>query len=108
MRAIVYHGRTDIRLEDVGEPQPGPDEVKIKVEHNGICGTDLHEYYDGPIFIPTAPHPLTGAQLPQILGHEFSGTVVAVGKGVSQIPPKSKQSLLLAPRFGSRYARFSV
>ena len=85
MRAIVYHGRTDIRLEDVDEPHPGADEVKIKVEHNGICGTDLHEYYDGPIFIPTTPHPLTGAQLPQILGHEFSGTVVEVGKGVSKI-----------------------
>jgi len=85
MRAIVYHGRTDVRLEDVGEPRPGADEVKIKVEYNGICGTDLHEYYDGPIFIPTAPHPLTGAQLPQILGHEFSGAVVEVGKGVSKV-----------------------
>jgi (R,R)-butanediol dehydrogenase/meso-butanediol dehydrogenase/diacetyl reductase len=85
MRAIVYHGRTDIRVEDVDEPTPGAGEVKIKVETNGICGTDLHEYYDGPIFISTAPHPLTGAQLPQILGHEFSGTVAEVGVGVSRV-----------------------
>ena len=85
MRAIVYHGRTDIRIEDVGEPSPGAGEVKIKVESNGICGTDLHEYFDGPILIPTAPHPLTGAHLPQILGHEFSGTVVEVGAGVSGV-----------------------
>jgi (R,R)-butanediol dehydrogenase/meso-butanediol dehydrogenase/diacetyl reductase len=85
MRAIVYHGRSDVRIEDVDEPTPGAGEVKIKVENNGICGTDLHEYYDGPIFISTAPHPLTGAQIPQILGHEFSGTVVGVGAGVSDV-----------------------
>ena len=43
----------------------------------GICGTDLHEYTDGPIVTPARPHPLTGAELPQIMGHEFAAVVAA-------------------------------
>jgi len=38
-----------------------------------------HEYLAGPIFIPTKPDPFTGASIPQIIGHEFSGTIVSVG-----------------------------
>ena len=49
MRAAVYHGRQDLRLEEVPEPVAGPGEVKLRVLYNGICGSDLHEYYDGPI-----------------------------------------------------------
>ncbi len=57
---------------------------KVKVHWCGICGSDLHEYVAGPIFIPVdAPHPLTGAQAPIILGHEFSGEIVEVGEGVT-------------------------
>lgn len=86
MKAAVWHGKNDIRVEDVpvpGFPQPG--EVKIKVEWCGICGSDLHEYLAGPIFIPTAAHPLTGHSGKTILGHEFTGTVVEVGAGVTNI-----------------------
>ena len=50
--------------------------------HNGLCGTDLHEYFDGPMACTNEPHPLTGGRLPQIVGHEFAGTVAAVGSGV--------------------------
>ena len=85
MRAAVFYGARDIRIEDVPEPQPGPGEVAIAVAHNGLCGSDLHEYLMGPLFIPTTPHPLTGAQLPVIMGHEFSGTVVEVGPGVTTV-----------------------
>ncbi len=61
MRAAVYYGNHNLEIEDVPEPTPGDGQVKVKVSRNGICGTDLHEYYDGPIFIPPAdPHPLTG------------------------------------------------
>ncbi|GAA2253746.1 2,3-butanediol dehydrogenase [Streptomyces ruber] len=51
----------------------------------GILGTDLHEYMDGPIFVPPAghPHPISGEEAPVTLGHEFSGTVAALGKGVT-------------------------
>lgn len=87
MKAAVYHGREDVRIEDVPEPEVGPGQVKLSVPHNGICGTDLHEYFWGPVFIPTpeAPHPLTGAHLPLIIGHEFGGTIVEVGEGVDDL-----------------------
>ena len=58
------------------------DELLLEVAFCGICGTDLHEYIDGPIVTPVDPHPLTGATLPQILGHEFSARVVEVGPAV--------------------------
>lgn len=86
MRAAVYHGNRDIRIEDVAEPTTGPGQVKIRVSRNGICGTDLHEYYDGPIFIsPSDPHPLTGKSMPVVMGHEFSGVVTEVGAGVGDV-----------------------
>lgn len=85
MRAAVYHARNDVRLEDVDEAEPGPGQVKIAVAYNGICGSDLHEYYYGPLGIPTTPHPLTGAMLPQIMGHEFGGWVAATGAGVDDL-----------------------
>ena len=86
MRAAVYHGRQDLRLEEVPEPVAGPGEVKLKVLYNGICGSDLHEYYDGPITTrATTPHPLTGVKNPVILGHELCGEVVDVGDGVEDL-----------------------
>ncbi|AXK84492.1 2,3-butanediol dehydrogenase [Nocardia farcinica] len=87
MRAAVYYGPNKVDVVDVPEPEPGPGEVKLRVGFNGICGTDLHEYYAGPIFVPTEPHPLTHRQLPLVLGHEFSGTVTEVGSGVTGIEP---------------------
>jgi (R,R)-butanediol dehydrogenase/meso-butanediol dehydrogenase/diacetyl reductase len=85
MRAIVYHGREDVRFEEIPEPSPKPGEVKLRVLYNGICGSDLHEYYHGPLASRTTPHPLTGVQNPVVLGHEFSGTVVELGKGVDDL-----------------------
>jgi (R,R)-butanediol dehydrogenase/meso-butanediol dehydrogenase/diacetyl reductase len=85
MKAARFHGRGDVRVEDVTEPHPGPGQVQIAVEWCGICGTDLHEYLDGPIFAPTPtnPHPLTGGAVPITLGHEFSGRVAELGPGVT-------------------------
>src|SRR5438128_760392 len=78
MRALRFHAAKDIRIEEVpGPPDPGAGEVVVRVATCGICGTDLHEYAAGPIVTPVEPHPLTGAQNPQIRGHEFSGDVVA-------------------------------
>ncbi len=81
MKAAVFHGQKDVRLEDVPEPEVRSGSVKVKVDWCGICGTDLHEYLAGPIFIPPAgsPHPITGETLPLTLGHEFAGEVVEVG-----------------------------
>jgi (R,R)-butanediol dehydrogenase/meso-butanediol dehydrogenase/diacetyl reductase len=83
MRAAVYYGPNKLEITDVPEPSPGAGQVKVKVGFNGICGTDLHEYYAGPIFIPTSPHPLTGQELPLVIGHEFSGTITELGSGVT-------------------------
>jgi (R,R)-butanediol dehydrogenase/meso-butanediol dehydrogenase/diacetyl reductase len=69
MRAAVYNGVKDIRVEEVPEPKAGPGEVKIKVKYCGICGSDLHEYQHG--LFPESP-----------FGHEACGEVVEVGSGV--------------------------
>lgn len=82
MRAARYHGVRDVRIEDLPDPTPGAGEVLVRVAHNGICGSDLHEYYSAPTFIPTSPHPQTGISVPVVLGHEFAGTVAEVGAGV--------------------------
>lgn len=84
MKAAVWHGRQDVRIEQVSEPPaPPPMQVQIKVAWCGICGTDLHEYMGGPLYIPRdRPHPLTGVQAPVIIGHEMSGEVTAVGEDV--------------------------
>ncbi|MFV0253742.1 MAG: 2,3-butanediol dehydrogenase [Beutenbergiaceae bacterium] len=87
MRAAVFHGKEDLRVEEVAEPTAGPGQVKLRNAFGGICGSDLHVY-----FAPEAsgidldnPHPVTGASMPQILGHEFSGTVVEIGAGVNNV-----------------------
>ncbi|GLZ53520.1 2,3-butanediol dehydrogenase [Actinomycetospora sp. NBRC 106378] len=87
MRSARFHGVRDIRIDDVAEPELRPGAVKIAVAWCGICGTDLHEYLEGPIFIPpsNSPHPLTGEAPPVTLGHEFSGTVEALGEGVTDL-----------------------
>ncbi|MHC1557742.1 2,3-butanediol dehydrogenase [Actinomycetospora sp. C-140] len=85
MRAAVYHHPRDIRLADVDEPEAGPGQVKLRVAHNGVCGSDLHEYFASETFVPVEPHPQTGVRAPVTLGHEFSGTVVATGDGVRSV-----------------------
>lgn len=86
MKAALWYNVKDVRVEDVKEPQVKDDTVKIKVKWCGICGSDLHEYLAGPIFIPVdKPHPITGEKAPVILGHEFSGEVVEIGKNVTNV-----------------------
>ncbi|KMS86609.1 hypothetical protein ACZ91_35790, partial [Streptomyces regensis] len=86
MRALRFHGRRDVRLDEVPQPVPVADQVAIAVTAAGICGSDLHEYSGGPISIPTAaPHPLTGVVAPVTLGHEFEGVVTAVGPEVTAV-----------------------
>lgn len=88
MKAALWYGKNDVRVEEIEEPRVVKDSVKIKVKWCGICGSDLHEYLGGPIFIPVGqPHPLSGNVAPVVLGHEFSGEVVEVGEGVSKLKP---------------------
>ncbi len=87
MKAARYYGREDIRIEDIEQQPLLPGTVRIDVAWTGICGSDLHEYLDGPIFVPPAghPHPISGESAPITLGHEFSGVVSEVGEGVTDL-----------------------
>ncbi len=83
MRAARWHGRGDVRVDTVPIPDPRDGEVLLRVSWCGICGTDVEEYRDGPVVIPVdRPNALTGQQAPVTLGHEFAGTVAAIGPGV--------------------------
>jgi len=94
MKALRWHGARDLRLVDLVEPALRAGEVRIRVAYCGICGSDLHEYADGPHAIPVErPHPISGRCAPLTLGHEFCGEVVesadpnvAVGKRVAIEP----------------------
>jgi L-iditol 2-dehydrogenase len=72
MKAVVYRGVNDMRLETVPVPLIGPGELLVKVATCGICGTDLKK-------ISTGSH-----SAPRIFGHEMAGTIVQVGEGVSR------------------------
>lgn len=87
MKAARFYDKGDIRIEDIPEPTVEPGTVGIDVAWCGICGTDLHEFMEGPIFIPPCghPHPISGESAPVTMGHEFSGVVYAVGEGVEDI-----------------------
>jgi (R,R)-butanediol dehydrogenase / meso-butanediol dehydrogenase / diacetyl reductase len=95
MLATRYYGAGDVRVEEVPEPDgPGPREVVVAPRWCGICGTDLHEYAGGPIVTAVEPHPLTGARLPQIMGHEFAGDVLDVGAEVRHVAPGDRVSVM--------------
>jgi (R,R)-butanediol dehydrogenase/meso-butanediol dehydrogenase/diacetyl reductase len=74
MKAAVYKGIEDVRVEDVPEPEAGADEIVVEVSACGICGSDLHTYLHGSFVEPG-----------QVMGHEFSGRVVAAGDDVQGI-----------------------
>src|SRR6201990_3252652 len=104
MRAVRFHDRRDIRVEDVAEPPaPRGHEILVQPRWCGICGTDLHEYVAGPIVTPVEPHALTGAQLPQILGHELSADVLAFGSEVTKVSVGDRISVMPIVFCGSCY-----
>ncbi|RME71772.1 MAG: Zn-dependent alcohol dehydrogenase [Chloroflexi bacterium] len=74
MQAAFYQGNQTITIGTCRPIEPGPGEVQLKVSHVGICGTDLHIY-----------HGMMDRRVtfPQIMGHEASGTVAALGEGVT-------------------------
>ena len=76
MKAAVLHGKKDIRIEDVPMPNVGKNDALIQIKAVGICGSDVH-YYEH--FGMGDSYKLTE---PQILGHEASGEIVAIGEDV--------------------------
>jgi len=87
MKAAVFYGQRDVRVESVPEPgAPGPHEVQIQVSLCGTCGSDSHAFGAGSKFIPVdQPHPVTHHCGPTVIGHEFIGTVVARGSEVDDL-----------------------
>ncbi|MGD0787040.1 MAG: zinc-dependent dehydrogenase [Terracidiphilus sp.] len=71
MRAVVYRGVNDLRLETVPVPAIGPGELLVKVATCGVCGTDLKKIHTG------------SHSAPRIFGHEMAGTIVQVGEGAA-------------------------
>ena len=108
MKALRFHAAKDLRIEDIEAPdkKPAPGQVRIRNKFVGICGTDLHEYAYGPIFVPTEPHPFTGAHGPQILGHEYGGVVDAIGEGVTSVKPGDRISVSAADHAAQRRLLF--
>ena len=76
MRAAVFHGPRDVRVMEVPDPVAGPDEVVVRVERAGICGSDVNRFRYGS-------HPWPP---PFIMGHEFCGTIADCGPGVRDWP----------------------
>ena len=72
MKAAVFKGIRDIEMQDVAEPEAGPADIVVEVSACGICGSDLHTYLHGAFVEPG-----------QVMGHEFSGEVVAAGDEVT-------------------------
>lgn len=75
MAAAVFHAAGDVRIARLPVPMCRPNQALVRVLWCGLCGSDLEEYRDGPVVLPTTPHPLTGRQVPLVLGHEFVGVV---------------------------------
>jgi L-iditol 2-dehydrogenase len=73
MRAAVYRGINDVRVETVSVPEIGAGEVLVKIHTCGICGTDLKKIHTG------------SHSAPRIFGHEMSGTIAKTGEGVEGV-----------------------
>lgn len=78
MLALTIHGIKDLKLEQRPLPDLGAGEVLVKLGAGGICGSDLHYYYDGGVGDFRLREPM-------VLGHEVAGEVAQVGAGVSRV-----------------------
>jgi L-iditol 2-dehydrogenase len=77
MRAVVFHGPGDLRFDEIPVPTPGPGEVVLRIDAALTCGTDVKTLRRG--------HPVMIPRVPTVFGHEFAGTVTAVGAGVRRV-----------------------
>ncbi|KAH6683414.1 chaperonin 10-like protein [Halenospora varia] len=95
IQALRFHAKRDVRVEDLESQPCGTDDVRVKIAYCGICGSDVHEYLGGPIFppLPGQTNPHTGVELPVIMGHEMSGTIVEVGSSVTEFKPGERVAI---------------
>ena len=97
MRAAVLHAVKDLRIEELAVPALGPRDVEVRIEVGGICGSDLHYYYDGGFGTVRLKEPM-------ILGHEIAGTVSRVGAEVASV--KIGQRVAVNPSRPCRTCRY--
>ena len=88
MRAAVLHAAKDLRVEEVAAAPLGSRDVEVRIEAGGICGSDLHYYFDGGFGTVRLREPM-------ILGHEIAGTVARVGPDIASI--KAGQRVAVNP-----------
>jgi (R,R)-butanediol dehydrogenase/meso-butanediol dehydrogenase/diacetyl reductase len=79
VKAVRWHAREDVRLDEVPVPVPSGGQVLLRVEGAAICGTDVDEARLGPITVPVEPHPVSGRSAPMTLGHEIVGVIADAG-----------------------------
>jgi L-iditol 2-dehydrogenase len=83
MKISVWHSNADIRIEEVPRPQPGPEQMLVKVIACGICGSDIVEWYRLP-------------RAPLVQGHEIGAEVVEVGRAIKKYKPGDR--VFIAPK----------
>ena len=82
MKAAVWGGEgTRLNIESIPTPEPLKDEALVKIAACGVCHSDLH-VMKGEVAFPS----------PAVLGHEISGTIVAIGEGTARPPRRPRKS----------------
>jgi L-iditol 2-dehydrogenase len=93
MKALRFYAPKDVRLEDVPEPECGPDEVKLRVRNTSTCGTDVKIFNNGH----------QNLSPPRTMGHEVAGEVVEVGGNVDGWSPGDRAQVIAAVPDGDCY-----
>lgn len=93
MKALRFHAPEDVRLEDVPEPECGPDEVKLRVRNCSACGTDVKIFHNGH----------QNLSPPRTIGHEIAGEVVEVGADVTGWAVGDRAQVIAAVPCGTCY-----
>jgi L-idonate 5-dehydrogenase len=98
-RACVLHGKGDVRIETREIGNVGPKQVRVRVGAGGLCGSDIHYFWDGGIGTIQVSEPI-------ILGHEVAGTVEAIGGEVANV--KRGDRVALCPSLPCGHCRFCL
>ncbi len=85
-RACVLHAQEDVRIESLDVGEVGPKQVLVRIGAGGLCGSDIHYYWEGGIGTIRVTEPI-------VMGHEVAGTVEAVGKDVTRVRPGDRVAL---------------
>ncbi|MBM4447026.1 MAG: zinc-binding dehydrogenase [Chloroflexi bacterium] len=86
MKAAVFYGAKDIRVENVADPKIEPTDVLVRVKACGVCGSDVHTYKKGILSRPGF-----------VMGHELSGEVIEVGKKVKDVKIGDRVVTMIVP-----------